>query len=165
MHDINGTCKNIIYRLETAMSEEINDTDSSVSGEDKNWKAIREENKALKEELVKYQTQERDNLFNQIGLDRTKGVGKAADLMYEGDLEVNALKAFITEEFGEEVVSGQQDSIRNTMNESQSRLDALNQSAQAINTAPSYQEQIAQAQQTGRVRDSIATKLNANPQK
>jgi len=143
------------------MSEEINDTDSSVSGEDKNWKAIREENKALKEELVKYQTQERDNLFNQIGLDRTKGVGKAADLMYEGDLEVNALKAFITEEFGEEVVSGQQDSIRNTMNEGQSRLDALNQSAQAINATPSYQEQIAQAQQSGRVRDSIASKINA----
>jgi len=145
------------------MSEEITDTDSSVSGEDKNWKAIREENKALKDELIKYQTQERDSVFSQIGLDRTKGIGKAADLMYEGDLEVNALKAFIAEEFGEEVVSGQQDSIRNTMNEGQNRLDALNQSAQAINATPSYQEEIAKAQQSGRVRDSIATKLNANP--
>jgi predicted GTPase len=142
------------------MSEEINDTDSSV-GEDKNWKAIREENKTLKEELVKYQVQERDNLFQQVGLDRTKGVGKAADLMYEGDLEVNALKAFITEEFGEEVVSGQQDSIRNTVNEGQNRLDALQQSAQTINAAPSVQEQIAQAQQTGRTRDSIASKMAA----
>lgn len=142
------------------MSEEINDTDSSV-GEDKNWKAIREENKTLKEELVKYQVQERDNLFQQVGLDRTKGVGKAADLMYEGDLEINALKTFITEEFGEEVVSGQQDSIRNTVNEGQNRLDALQQSAQTINAAPSVQEQIAQAQQTGRTRDSIASKMAA----
>jgi hypothetical protein len=142
------------------MSEEINDTDSSV-GEDKNWKAIREENKTLKEELVKYQVQERDNLFKQVGLDRTKGVGKAADLMYEGDLEINALKTFITEEFGEEVVSGQQDSIRNTVNEGQNRLDALQQSAQTINAAPSVQEQIAQAQQTGRTRDSIASKMAA----
>jgi len=142
------------------MSEEINDTDSSV-GEDKNWKAIREENKTLKEELVKYQVQERDNLFKQVGLDRTKGVGKAADLMYEGDLEINALKTFITEEFGEEVVSGQQDSIRNTVNEGQNRLDALQQSAQTINAAPSVQEQIAQAQQTGRTRDSIASKIAA----
>ncbi len=142
------------------MSEEINDTDSSV-GEDKNWKAIREENKTLKEELVKYQGQERDSLFKQVGLDRTKGVGKAADLMYEGDLEINALKTFITEEFGEEVVSGQQDSIRNTVNEGQNRLDALQQSAQTINAAPSVQEQIAQAQQTGRTRDSIASKMAA----
>jgi hypothetical protein len=142
------------------MSEEINDTDSSV-GEDKNWKAIREENKTLKEELVKYQVQERDSLFKQVGLDRTKGVGKAADLMYEGDLEINALKTFITEEFGEEVVSGQQDSIRNTVNEGQNRLDALQQSAQTINAAPSVQEQIAQAQQTGRTRDSIASKIAA----
>lgn len=142
------------------MSEEINDTDSSV-GEDKNWKAIREENKTLKEELVKYQGQERDNLFKQVGLDRTKGVGKAADLMYEGDLEIDALKTFITEEFGEEVVSGQQDSIRNTVNEGQNRLDALQQSAQTINASPSVQEQIAQAQQTGRTRDSIASKMAA----
>ena len=141
------------------MSEEITDTEGSV--EDKNWKAIREENKALKEELVKYQTQERDNLFKQVGLDRTKGVGKAADLMYEGDLEVNALKAFINEEFGEGVVSGQQDSIRNTVNEGQNRLDALQQTAQSINAAPNIQDQVAQAQQSGRVRDSIATKMAA----
>jgi len=141
------------------MSEEITDTEGSV--EDKNWKAIREENKALKEELVKFQTQERDNLFKQVGLDRTKGVGKAADLMYEGDLEVDALKAFINEEFGEGVVSGQQDSIRNTVNEGQNRLDALQQTAQSINAAPNIQDQVAQAQQSGRVRDSIATKMAA----
>jgi hypothetical protein len=141
------------------MSEEITDTEGSV--EDKNWKAIREENKALKEELVKFQTQERDSLFKQVGLDRTKGVGKAADLMYEGDLEVDALKAFINEEFGEGVVSGQQDSIRNTVNEGQNRLDALQQTAQSINAAPNIQDQVAQAQQSGRVRDSIATKMAA----
>ena len=142
------------------MSEDINDTDSSV-GEDKNWKAIREENKTLKEELVKYQVQERDNLFQQVGLDRTKGVGKAADLMYEGDLEINALKTFINEEFGEDVVSGQQDSIRSTVNEGQNRLDALQQSAKAINETPNVTDKIAQAQKTGRVRDSIASKMMA----
>lgn len=142
------------------MSEEYTNTDGSVE-EDKNWKAIREENKSLKEELIKYQSQERDNLFKQVGLDRTRGVGKAADLMYEGDLEVNALKAFITEEFGEEVVSGQQDSIRSTVNEGQNRLDALQQTAKTINAAPSYQDKIAQAEQSGRVKDSIASKLSA----
>ena len=142
------------------MSENIENAEGSVES-DKNWKAIREENKALKEELVKYQTQERDTLFQQVGLDRTKGVGKAADMMYEGDLEVDALKAFLSEEFGESVVSGQQDSIRNTVNEGQNRLDALQQQAQTINAAPNVQEQIAQAQQSGRVRDSIASKMMA----
>jgi hypothetical protein len=81
--------------------------------------------------------------------------------MYEGDLEVEALKSFLVEEFGESVVSGQQDSIRSTVNEGQSRLDALNQSAQAINSSPNVQDQIAKAQQTGRVRDSISSKLKA----
>jgi hypothetical protein len=142
------------------MSENIENAEGSVES-DKNWKAIREENKALKEELIAYQSKERDNLFEQVGLDRTKGVGKAADLMYEGDLEVNALKEFLSEEFGEEVVSGQQDSIRNTVNEGQNRLDALQQQAQTINAAPNVQEQIAQAQQSGRVRDSIASKMMA----
>ena len=142
------------------MSENIENTEGSVES-DKNWKAIREENKALKEELVALQAKERDSLFEQVGLDRTKGVGKAADLMYEGDLEVDALKEFLTAEFGEEVVSGQQDSIRNTVNEGQNRLDALQQQAQAINEAPSVADQIAKAQETGRVRDSIASKIKA----
>jgi len=134
------------------MSENIENTEDSFES-DKNWKAIREENKALKEELIAYQSKERDDLFKQVGLDRNKGVGKAADLMYEGDLEVNALKEFLSAEFGEEVVSGQQDSIRSTVNEGQNRLDALQQTAKAINAAP--------AQQTGRVRDSIASKITA----
>jgi len=142
------------------MSENIENAEGSVES-DKNWKAIREENKALKEELIAYQSKERDNLFKQVGLDRTKGVGKAADLMYEGDLEVNALKEFLSEEFGEEVVSGQQDSIRNTVNEGQNRLDALQQTAQAINDTPNVADEIAKAQQTGRVRDSIASKIKA----
>jgi hypothetical protein len=142
------------------MSENIENADGSVN-DDKNWKALREENKALKEALVGFETKQRDDLFKQVGLDRTKGVGKAADLMYEGDLEVESLKSFLVEEFGENVVSGQQDSIRSTVNEGQSRLDALQQTAQTINAAPNVQDQIAKAQQTGRVRDSISSKLKA----
>ena len=130
------------------------------TGEDKNWKAIREENKTLKEELIKYQTQERDELFKQIGLDRSKGIGKAADQMYEGDTSADALKAFITEEFGEEVF-GQQDSFRETVNAGQERLDNLAAQAQAVSGSPGIRDQIAQAQETGRVRDSIASKMKA----
>lgn len=143
------------------MSEEItNETDVQSTPEDKNWKAIREENKALKEELAQFQIKERDTLFQEIGLDRTKGIGKAADQMYEGDLAADALKAFVTEEFGEEVF-GQQDSFRNTVNAGQERLDNLASQAQAVNANTSVQEQIAEAQKSGRVRDSIASKMKA----
>jgi hypothetical protein len=150
----------ILFIDRSAMSENIENADGSVN-DDKNWKALREENKALKEALVGFETKQRDDLFKQVGLDRTKGVGKAADLMYEGDLEVESLKSFLVEEFGENVVSGQQDSIRSTVNEGQSRLDALQQTAQTINASPNVQDQIAKAQQTGRVRDSISSKLKA----
>jgi uncharacterized protein YaaW (UPF0174 family) len=143
------------------MSEEItNETEVQSTPEDKNWKAIREENKALKDELAQYQIKERDVLFQEIGLDRTKGIGKAADQMYEGDLAADALKAFVSEEFGEEVF-GQQDSFRETVNAGQERLDNLASQAQAVSANTSVQEQIAEAQQTGRVRDSIATKMRA----
>ena len=143
------------------MSEEItNETEVQSTPEDKNWKAIREENKALKDELAKYQVKERDVLFQEIGLDRTKGIGKAADQMYEGDLAADALKAFVSEEFGEEVF-GQQDSFRETVNAGQERLDNLASQAQAVSANTSVQEQIAEAQQTGRVRDRIATKMRA----
>src|SRR6056300_1726933 len=143
------------------MSEEItNETDVQSTPEDKNWKAIREENKALKDELAKFQVKERDTLFQEIGLDRTKGIGKAADQMYEGDLAADALKAFVTEEFGEEVF-GQQDSFRNTVNAGQERLDNLASQAQAVSANPGIRDQIAQAQETGRVRDSIASKMKA----
>ena len=130
------------------------------TGEDKNWKAIREENKTLKEELIKYQSQERDELFKQVGLDRSKGIGKAADQMYEGDTTADALKAFITEEFGEEVF-GQQDSFRETVSPGQERLDNLAAQAQAVSGSPGIRDQIAAAQETGRVRDSIASKMKA----
>ena len=143
------------------MSEEItNETEVQSTPEDKNWKAIRAENKALKDELAQYQVKERDILFQEIGLDRTKGIGKAADQMYEGDLAADALKAFVSEEFGEEVF-GQQDSFRETVNAGQDRLDNLASQAQAVSANTSVQEQIAEAQQTGRVRDSIATKMKA----
>jgi uncharacterized protein YaaW (UPF0174 family) len=143
------------------MSEEItNETEVQSAPGDKNWKAIREENKALKDELAQYQVKERDVLFQEIGLDRTKGIGKAADQMYEGDLAADALKAFVSEEFGEEVF-GQQDSFRETVNAGQDRLDNLASQAQAVSANTSVQEQIAEAQQTGRVRDSIATKMKA----
>tara|TARA_R100000951_G_scaffold59907_1_gene50365 strand:- start:204 stop:656 length:453 start_codon:yes stop_codon:yes gene_type:complete len=143
------------------MSEEItNETDVQSTPEDKNWKAIREENKALKDELAQFQVKERDTLFQEIGLDRTKGIGKAADQMYEGDLAADALKAFVTEEFGEDVF-GQQDSFRNTVNAGQERLDNLASQAQAVNANTSVQEQIAEAQKSGRVRDSIASKMQA----
>lgn len=143
------------------MSEEItNETDVQSTPEDKNWKAIREENKSLKDELAQFQVKERDTLFQEIGLDRTKGIGKAADQMYEGDLAADALKAFVTEEFGEEVF-GQQDSFRNTVNAGQERLDNLASQAQSVNANTSVQEQIAEAQKSGRVRDSIASKMQA----
>lgn len=146
------------------MSEEVtNETEVQAPLEDKddkNWKAMREENKALREELAGYQVKERDELFKQIGLDRTKGIGKAADQMYEGDLAADALKAFVAEEFGEEVF-GQQDSFRETVNAGQERLDNLASQAQAVNANQSVKDQIAEAQQTGRVRDSIATKMKA----
>ena len=75
------------------MTEE-QELDSSEASEDKNWKAMREENKALKEKLEVFEEQAKVTVFKDAGLDTTQGIGKAISQVYKGDLNVEAIKTF-----------------------------------------------------------------------
>tara|TARA_R100001082_G_scaffold99242_2_gene67871 strand:+ start:735 stop:1220 length:486 start_codon:yes stop_codon:yes gene_type:complete len=93
---------------------------------DKNWKALREENKALKEKVTVFEAQAKDSVFKEAGLDTSQGIGKAISQVYKGDLEIESLRTFASEEYGvtfEEV--GQQDGIREEVQESQNKLDTI----------------------------------------
>ena len=103
-------------------------------------------------------------MFKQAGLDPSKGVGKAVDMMFEGDLTVDNLKQYATEEFGVEF--GQQDGIQDNVKqsqveESQNRLENIQQSSVADLYDEDVVGQIRQVEQTGTVRQSITAKLNA----
>ena len=89
------------------MTEENN---SQTNTGDKNWKEIREQNEFLKGKVAEYEAKERTQVFKLAGLDPTKGVGKAVDMMFEGELNVDNIKQYATEEFGVEF--GQQDGLQ-----------------------------------------------------
>ena len=60
------------------MTEELN---NSATG-DKNWKEMREKLNLYEAKIAEYEGKERHVVFKQAGLDTTKGVGKAVEMMY-----------------------------------------------------------------------------------
>jgi hypothetical protein len=126
---------------------------------DKNWKALRDENKSLKEKVTVFEAQAKDGVFKEAGLDTSQGIGKAISQVYKGDLEVESLRTFASEEYGvafEDV--GQQDGIREEVQESQNKLDNISK-ASVVDT---FGDDIIDAiNSTDNPKDSIRLKLAA----
>ena len=145
------------------MTEE-QELDSSEASEDKNWKAMREENKALKEKLEVFEEQAKVTVFKDAGLDTTQGIGKAISQVYKGDLNVEAIKTFAAEEYGvtTETDVGQQDGIREEIQDSQTRLANINKNSvvDSFNTDDLF-EAIKKSEQEGDVKNSMRLKLAA----
>jgi len=142
------------------MTEELNSSDTG----DKNWKEMREKLETYEGVIAEFEAKERQSVFKQAGLDPSKGVGKAVDMMFEGDLTVENLKQYATEEFGVEF--GQQDRIQDNVKQSQveqsqNRLENIQQSSVADLYDEDVVGQIRQVEQKGTVRQSITAKLNA----
>jgi len=142
------------------MAEEQINSDTS----DKNWKEMREKLETYEGVIAEFEAKERQSVFKQAGLDPSKGVGKAVDMMFEGDLTVENLKQYATEEFGVEF--GQQDRIQDNVKQSQveqsqNRLENIQQSSVADLYDEDVVGQIRQVEQKGTVRQSITAKLNA----
>ena len=78
------------------MTEELNNPDTEG---DKNWKEMREKLNLYEAKIAEYEGKERQEVFKQAGLDTTKGVGKAVEMMYEGDLTVEGIQQYASEEF------------------------------------------------------------------
>ena len=141
------------------MADEQN---SQSNDSEKNWKAMREENELLSKKVAEFEAKERINVFNKAGLDTSKGVGKAVDMMYEGDLTIEGIQSYASEEFG--VTFGQQDGIQDTVQSTEESQERLN-NIQKNSVVDIYDEdvigQIREIEKTGNVRSSIAAKLAA----
>ena len=141
------------------MADEQN---SQSNDSEKNWKAMREENELLSKKVAEFEAKERINVFNKAGLDTSKGVGKAVDMMYEGDLTIEGIQSYASEEFG--VTFGQQDGIQDTVQSTEKSQERLN-NIQKNSVVDIYDEdvigQIKEIEKTGNVRSSIAAKLAA----
>ena len=144
------------------MTEENN---SQANTGDKNWKEIREQNEFLKGKVAEYEAKERTQVFKLAGLDPTKGVGKAVDMMFEGELNVDNIKQYATEEFGVEF--GQQDGLQQDVGlqqqveASQNRLNNIQQNSVVDNYNTDAVAQLDNIVNKGTVKQSIAAKLYA----
>ena len=63
-------------------------------------------------------------VFQSAGLDTTKGVGKAVEMMYEGDMTVEGIQAYASQEFGVEF--GQQDRLQEAVQSTEQSQERLN---------------------------------------
>jgi len=139
------------------MTEEIESQEAN-SG-DKNWKEVREQNEFLKGKVAEFEAKERTQIFQLAGLDTTKGVGKAVDMMFEGELSVDNIKTYATEEFG--VECGQQDGIQSQVEESQAKLENIQQNSVVDNYSQDVVAQLNEIATKGTPKQSIAAKLFA----
>ena len=141
------------------MTEELNNSDTQQG--DKNWKEMREKLNLYETKIAEYESKERQEVFNKAGLDTTKGVGKAVEMMYEGELTVEGIQQYASEEFGVEF--GNQDRLQETVMATEQSQDKLN-NIQKNSVVDMYDtdvvSQIREIEQTGNTRNSIAAKLS-----
>jgi len=135
------------------MTEEMN----SDTG-DKNWKEMREKLSLYEEKIAQYESKERQEVFKQAGLDTTKGVGKAVEMMYEGDLTVEGIQEYASQEFSVEF--GNQDRLQDNVEQSQERLNNIQRNSVVDLYSTDAVSQVRDIEKTGNVRDSIAAKLS-----
>jgi hypothetical protein len=137
------------------MTEELNNSDTQG---DKNWKEMREKLNLYEAKIAEYEGKERQEVFKQAGLDTTKGVGKAVEMMYEGDLTVEGIQDYASQEFGVEF--GNQDRLQENVEQSQEKLNNIQKNSVVDLYNTDVLSQVKDIEKSGTVRDSIAAKLS-----
>jgi hypothetical protein len=136
------------------MTEEFNNSDTG----DKNWKEMREKLSIYEAKIAEYEGKERQEVFNKAGLDTTKGIGKAVEMMYEGDLTVEGIQDYASQEFGVEF--GNQDRLQNNVEQSQERLNNIQRNSVVDTYNTDVFSQVRDIEKNGTVRQSLAAKLS-----
>ena len=136
------------------MTEELNNSDTG----DKNWKEMREKLSIYEAKIAEYEGKERQEVFNKAGLDTTKGIGKAVEMMYEGDLTVEGIQDYASQEFGVEF--GNQDRLQNNVEQSQERLNNIQKNSVVDMYNTDVFSQVRDIEKNGTVRQSLAAKLS-----
>ena len=137
------------------MTEELNNSDTQG---DKNWKEMREKLNLYEAKIAEYEGKERQEVFNKAGLDTTKGVGKAVEMMYEGDLTVEGIQEYASQEF--QVEFGNQDRLQENVEQSQEKLNNIQKNSVVDLYNTDVVSQVKDIEKSGTVRDSIAAKLS-----
>lgn len=142
---------------ETTVEEVVDDSTDGI-------KQLREEYKKLKAENKAFKANAMNNALSSLGLQADKGIGKAVTKLYTGDMNVESIQDFVTQEFGEVSSSTQPSATPTDMTqnvvEAQSRVETLNQigvNAEPVDISQEFNKFVRDSNQ--RPRDTINAKL------
>ena len=123
-----------------------------------------EENAKLHAELEALKTEKMDGIFNQMGLDTSKGFGKALKQVYDGEANLEAVSEFAKAEYGYEAGNVAQEEVTPPVEEQPvtddararvAALDANSQSDVPEDVLSKLQDIVAK----GSAKDAITAKL------
>ena len=123
-----------------------------------------EENAKLTAELEALKTEKMDGIFNQMGLETSKGFGKALKQVYDGEANLEAVSEFAKAEYGYEAGNVAQEEVTPPVEEQPvtddararvAALDANSQSDVPEDVLSKLQDIVAK----GSPKDAITAKL------
>ena len=123
----------MLEKMETIMEENKLDQateeaiDEAVESND-NIKQLRDEFKKLKAENKAFKAQAMNSALESLGLQADKGIGKAVTKLYDGEMNVNDIKDFVNNEFGDAINAEPvvENKVADNVTEAQARVEQLN---------------------------------------
>ena len=123
-----------------------------------------DENAQLKAELEALKAEKMDGIFNQMGLDTSKGVGKALKQVYDGEANLEAVSEFAKAEYGYEAGNVAQEEVTPPVEEqpvaddARARVAALDANSQS-DVPEDVLSQLQDIVAKGSPKDAITAKL------
>ena len=123
-----------------------------------------EENAKLHAELEALKTEKMDGIFHQMGLDTSKGFGKALKQVYDGEANLEAVSEFAKAEYGYEAGNVVQEDITQPVEEqpvqddARARVAALDANSQS-DVPEDVLSQLQDIVAKGSPKDAITAKL------
>ena len=123
-----------------------------------------EENAKLHAELEALKTEKMDGIFHQMGLDTSKGFGKALKQVYDGEANLEAVSEFAKAEYGYEAGNVAQEEVTPPVEEqpvqddARARVAALDANSQS-DVPEDVLSQLQDIVAKGSPKDAITAKL------
>ena len=155
----------MLEKMEKIMEEntQIENATEVVDDSTDGIKQLREEYKKLKAENKQFKANAMNTALGSLGLSADKGIGKAVTKLYDGEPTVEAIKDFVSQEFGE-VSNSEQPSatpeVNNNVVEAQSRVEQLNKigvNAEPVDVSQEFLNFVRDSKTSA--KDSINAKL------
>ena len=127
-----------------------------------NIKQLRDEFKKLKAENKAFKAQAMNTALESLGLEADKGIGKAVTKLYDGEMNVNDIKDFVNNEFGDAINAEPvvENKVADNVTEAQGRVEQLNKlgvNAEPVDISQEFNNFINDSNTS--TRDSINAKL------